>query len=323
VKKVMLSIALMCALVTTGSAAAQPTWPTKPVRLFVAAAPGSSPDIIGRVVTEKLTHVWGQPIVIENRVGAGGNLGTQAAARAGADGGYNLLLGQAAPLSMNQYLFKSMPFDAEKEFVPIVSLGVSPAVIAVNVSLPAKTLAELVALAKQSPGKLSFATPNTRSLVHIAGVMFAEVAGINIVHAAYSSNAQAAQETIAGITQIYVEALSPVLPYVEKGQLRLLAVTSAERLPNYPDIPTVAETLPGFVLQGWFAIMGMTGIPTSVVSKVNADVNAVIKQPDLAVRLAQFGMYHPGGTPQELDAFISSERKAFAKAIAIAKLERE
>lgn len=304
-------------------AAAQTAWPVKPVKFFVAGAAGSAPDIIARLVGDKLGHMWGQQVIVENKPGAAGNLGTQAAVQAGADDGHNLLFGQAAPLAMNQYLFKSLPFDVARDFVPVVGLGISPMMIAVNPDLPVKTLPELVALAKAQPGKLAFGTSSSKNIPHLTGEMLANLGGVQMLHVAYRAGTQAAQDTLGGRTQIYIDGVPPMAALMEGNRLRILAVSAARRLPNFPDIPAAAETLPGFEMNGWFAIMAMTGTPSAVVAKVNADVNAVVKQPDIAARLLSLGMYDAGGTPEQLAAFLASEQRNFARALKVAGIEAE
>ena len=321
--RIVTLLTLLLLAVGFNPVAAQTAWPTKPVKFFVAGAPGSAPDIVGRLIAAKLAETWGQPTIIDNRAGGAGNLGTQAAVLAGPDGGHNLLFGQAAPMAMNQYLFKEMPFDVEKDFLPIVSLGISPMMIAVNADVPAKTLPELIALAKAQPGKLSFGTSSSKNIPHLTGEMLANMAGIKLLHVPYRAGTQAAQETISGLTQIYVDGVPPMSGHRASGRLRVLAVSSARRLPNFPDIPAVAETLPGFEMNGWFAVMAMVGTPPGVIARVNRDINAVVKDKDIAERLLGFGMYEPGGTPEQLAAFLASERKNYAKAVGVAGITPE
>jgi tripartite-type tricarboxylate transporter receptor subunit TctC len=298
------------------------TWPAKPVKFFVAGDIGSAPDLIMRLIGERLVKIWGEQVIVENRAGAAGNLGTEAAARAVPDG-YSLLFGQAAPLAMNQYTFKSLSFNADKDFAPVVHLGLSPMMIAVNTSLPVNTIADLLALAKAQPGKLSFGTSSSRNIPHLTGEMLNNMGGVKILHVPYKSNSQAALDAISGLTHIYIDGVPPMTAHIKSGRLRVIATSSPERLPNFPDVPAVAETLPGFQLNGWFAIMAPTGTPGAVIARVNQDVNTVVKIPEVAGRLLGFGMYGPGGTPESLARFLRSERENYAKAVKAAGIAPE
>ena len=309
-------------LALTGASAAAQAWPSKPVRFFVAGNAGSAPDIIARLIGERLTQIWGQQVIVDNRPGAAGNLGTAAAAKAPADG-YNILFGQAAPLALNQLTFKTLPFDAEKDFVPVVNVGLSPMMIAVNNDLPAKTVGELVALAKAQPGKVNFGTSSQRNIPHLTGEMLASMAGVKLTDVPYKSNAQAAAETQTGLTQVYIDGIPPMTAHMKAGRLRVIAVSSAKRLPNFPDIPAVAETVPGFEFNGWFAILAPAGTPAEVVTKINRDANTVLKMPEIASRLLGFGIYDPGGTPEELGRFLEAQRASYAKAVKAARIEAE
>jgi tripartite-type tricarboxylate transporter receptor subunit TctC len=302
--------------------AAAQAWPSKPVKFYVAGATGSAPDIIARLVGDSLAKIWGQQVIVDNRPGAAGNTGTAAAAKAPGDG-YNFLFGQAAPLALNQHTFKSLDFDVEKDFVPVVGLGISPMMLAVNPDVPAKNLQELIALAKAQPGKLNFGTSSQRNIPHLTGELLNNMAGIRLTHVPYKSNAQAAAEATSGLTQIYIDGVPAMLGHLKAGRLRVLAVSSAKRLPNFADIPAIAEAVPGFEFNGWFAILAPRGTPGEVVQKVNTDVNTVVKQPELAGRLLGFGMYEPGGTPEALGAFLRAERENYGKAVKAARLEKE
>jgi tripartite-type tricarboxylate transporter receptor subunit TctC len=312
---------LIAASVFTTLAAAE-EWPSKPVKFYVAGAAGSAPDIIARLIGDGLAKIWGQQVIIDNRPGAAGNLGTAAAARAPADG-YNILFGQAAPLALNQHTFKSLPFDPEKDLVPVVAIGLSPMMIAVNNDLPVKNVAELIALAKAQPGKVNFGTSSQRNIPHLAGEMLASMAGVKLTHVPYKSNAQAAAETASGLTQVYIDGIPPMRAHMQAGRLRVIAVSSAKRLSNFPDIPAVAETLPGFEFGGWFAILAPTGTPKEVVARVNKDVNTVLASPAMSERQLGFGIYGGGGTPQALAEFLRRERESYGRAVKAAGIQPE
>lgn len=318
----MRAILAALAMIMVAPTALAQAWPGKPVRFVVAGASGSAPDIIARLIGDHLAKTWGQQVLVDNRPGAAGNLGTAVAAKAPADG-YNFLFGQAAPLALNQHTFKSLDFDVERDFVPVVGLGVSPMMIAVHPDLPAKDVAGLVALARAQPGKINFATSSMRNIPHLTGELINGMADVRMSHVPYKSNAQAAAETTAGLSQVYIDGIPPVIAHMRSGRLRVIAVSAAQRLPNFPDIPAVAETLPGFVFNGWFAILAPTGTPAEIVRKVNADVNDAVRVPEIAARLLGFGIYDPGGTPEQLGRFLRAERENFGKAVKAARLERE
>jgi tripartite-type tricarboxylate transporter receptor subunit TctC len=311
---------LILALVTP-LAGAQ-AWPEKPVRFFVAGAAGSAPDIIARLIGEGLSKIWGQPVIVDNRPGAAGNVGTAAAANAPADG-YNILFGQAAPLALNQHTFKSLPFDPEKDFAPVVMVGLSPMMVAVNNDLPVKSVGDLIALAQAQPGKINFGTSSQRNIPHLTGELLAGQAGVKLVHVPYKSNAQAAAETSSGLTQVYIDGIPPMRAHMNAGRLRVVAVSSARRLSNFPEIPAIAETLPGFEFNGWFAILAPAGTPRTVIDRLNKDVNTVLKSPEMLERLLGFGIYDPGGTPEDLARFLRAERENYAKAVKAARIEPE
>ena len=309
-------------LAASASIAQAQAWPVKPVKWYLAASAGSAPDIVARLIADRLVPMWGQQIIIDNRPGAGGNAGTAAGANAPADG-YNLLFAQAAPIVSSQFLFKDMPFNPEKQLVPIINLGVSPMMLAVNPALKANSLAELVALAKAEPGKLNYATPASRNIPHMTGVMFAIMTGIQWQNVPYKTTPQAAGDTMAGITQVYINGVPPIAPMIKSGALRVLGVSSLKRLPNFPDIPAMSEVAPGFMMGGWFGLMAPVGTPAEVITKVNQDTNAVLKNPQVAERMLQLGMYDPGGTPQDFGRFIAEERARWASAVKAAKIEPE
>ena len=298
------------------------TWPTRPVHMVVAGAPGSAPDIIARIIGDKLGGIWGQQIVIENKPGAAGNLGTEAAAHAAADG-YTLLFGQAAPLSMNRWVFKTLPFDVERDFVPVVNIGLSPMMIAANTKLPVKTIGELIALCKAQPGKLTFGTSSSRNIPHLTGELLKRASGCNMTHVPYRANVQAIQDVVSGETQLMIDGIPVLLPQVKAGRLNALAVSSAKRLPGLEAIPTVAETLPGFVSDGWFAMLAPTGTPRDVISRVNRDTNHVLKIQAVTDRMRALGVYAEGGTPEDLARFMKADSAQWGRIVHDAGIQPE
>jgi tripartite-type tricarboxylate transporter receptor subunit TctC len=297
-------------------------WPAKPVRMYVGSPPGSAPDIIARVVADKLTQSLGQQVIIENRGGAGGNMAAQAAARSPNDG-HSLWFAHATPVVLNQYLFKSPGFDVDRDFAAIVRIGISPMMIAVNHSVPAGNLAELIAHAKAQPGKVSFATSQSKNIPHLTGEALNHSFGIDLLHVPYKASPQAAQDTIAGLTQIYIDGIPPMIAHVQSGRLRAIVVTAPNRLAGFEQIPTLAESAPGLAMTGWFAIFAPAGTPAGVIARVNRDTNTAVALPDVAARLHSFGVYEHGGTPKALEDFIVSERRLWEKTVRLAKIEPE
>lgn len=297
-------------------------WPTKPVRWIQSAAPGSSPDIIGRIVSDRLGAMWGQQIITDNRPGAAGNIAAQAAARSAPDG-YTHFFAVASTLAVNPYTFKSLPFDAERDFVPIVNIGVSPFMFAVNPALPVNSMGELIALAKAKPGKLSFATSGSRNLQHITGEMLKSRAGIDMLNVPYKGSPLAAQDTIAGRTDIYIDSVPAMSGHLAGGKLRIIGVTSPDRLPGFENIPTVAEAVPGFAAVGWFALLAPAGTPPDVLARVNKDINSVLAVKEVRDLLHRNGVFNGGGTIEEMQRFLRSERALWGEAIRGAGIKPE
>lgn len=318
----MIRILLLALACLWSAGAAAQGWPGKPVHFIVAGAAGSAPDIIARLIGDRLSQMWGQQVVVENRVGSAGNIGTAAAAKAPPDG-YTILFGQAAPLALSPFVFKQLDFDPDKDFVPIVRVGLSPMMISAGKDFAPKTVPELVAAAKAAPGKINYGTSSQRNIPHLTGVLLANNASVQLTHVPYSSNTLAATEASTGLTQLYIDGIPPMTGHIKAGRLRPIAVTSSKRLSNFPDIPTVAETLPGFEFNGWFAILAPAGTPPEILARINKDVNVVLRSPDMTERLLGFGIYEPGGTPEELAAFMRSERENYRKAVQAGGIQPE
>ena len=317
-----LALVLLALAVLAVSPATAQDWPTRPVHMVVAGAPGSAPDVIARIIGNKLTEPWGQQIIVDNKPGAAGNLGTEAAAHAPADG-YTLLFGQAAPLSMNRFVFKTLPFDVERDFVPVVNIGLSPMMIAANPTLPANTIGELAALAKAQPGKLTFGTSSSRNIPHLTGELLKRAGGFDMTHVSYRANSQAMQDVVTGETQLMIDGIPVIRPPVQDGRLKALAVSSAKRLPGLETVPTVAETLPGFVSNGWFAVLAPAKTPAGVVTRVNRDINQVLRNPEVTARMRDLGVYAEGGTPEELARFMKTDAAQWERIVRQAGIEPE
>jgi tripartite-type tricarboxylate transporter receptor subunit TctC len=316
-----LALGLVLGLSATGSLAAD-GWPSKPVRWILPAAAGSAPDIIARILSEKVSPALGQQVVIDNRPGAAGNIAAQMTAHAAADG-YTYLFGQASTLAVNPYTFRSTGFDADRDFTGVISIGVSPFMVGVTPSLKASSVADLVALARSQPGAISFATSSSRNLSHISGEMLKSATGIDMVHVPYKGSQQAAADTISGATQVYIDSIPAMAAHMQSGRLRVIGVTAPRRVSGFEQVPTFNETIAGFEAVGWFAIVAPTGTPADIIGAMNREMNKVLTLPDVAARMRQFGMFDYGGTPADLDRFMRAERAKWARVIREAKIDPE
>lgn len=302
------------------------SWPEKPVKLIVSSSAGSAPDIIARLIGEQLAQIWGKGVIVDNRPGAGGNLGAQAAARSAPDG-YTLWFAHATPVVMNQYLFKNPGFDPAKDFTPIVKVGVNPMMISINPKVPAKDLKELIALSKSKGGKMSFATSGAKNIPHLVGESLNQMTGANMLNIPYKGSQQAAQDVAGGLAEVYIDAVPPMIPWIGSpsaaGRLKPLAVFTNNRLPGFDHLPTAKESGTDLVLQGWMGFMSPAGTPSSVVEKVTRDVNAIVRNPEIISKLKVLGTYELGSTTSEFDAFIKDERKKWERVVKEAKIEAE
>lgn len=297
-----------------GAASAQP-WPAKPVRLIVPAPPGSAPDFLSRLIAPKLTDLWGQPIVIDNVLGAGGNIGTDRVAKAPADG-YTLLFNTIGPIGVNISMYKELPYDPQKDLAPITLVAKVPNVLAVHPSVPVKNVRELIAYARQNPGKLRYGSPGSGTSNHLSAELLKTLAGIDMLHIPYKSSAQMTTDLLGGQLELIFHNAPVLLPHVKSGAIRGLGVTSASRQPSAPDLPTIAEAgVPGFEVTAWFGFMAPGATPQPVISKVHADVVKVLAMPDVRERMLPQAAEPIGNTPQEYAAFIAGEIAKWAKVV--------
>jgi len=291
------------------------TFPGRPVRLIVPFPPGGSTDILARAIGQKLAEAWGQPLVIDNRPGAGGIIGMETAAKAAPDG-YTLVMGHVGTLAANPALYKSLPYDPVKDFAPVTLIAMVPNVLVVGPAVSSKTVAELVALAKSKPGKLDYGSGGNGSAAHLATEYFKLKAGIDIQHVPYKGTAPALQDLLGGQIAFIITGLPPVLAQVKSGKLRILGVASAQRLKQFPDIPTIAESgVPGYEATQWYGILAPAATPKDVVAKLNRDVVNALKDPSVADKLAAEGADPVGDSPGEFAAFIRSEIDLWGKVI--------
>src|SRR5438128_1166191 len=275
------------------------TYPTKPVSLIVPWAPGGSTDILARIVGQHLYQSMGQPIVIENRTGAAGNIGTSAVARAPADG-YTLLFNTMSVHTMNHALFASMPFDGVKDFSPITLLAYVTNTMVVHPSVPANTVPEFIAYAKVNPGKIAYASSGPGSTNHLCAAMLEKMAGIEMLHVPYRGGAPAVADTVSGQVQMFFTAGTQSLPHVQAGKLKLLAVTEAKRSPYLPEVPTVAETVPGYEMTVWYGAFGPPGMPKEIVTKLNSEIARALFLPEVKQRMDDIAVEVAASTPEEL-----------------------
>ncbi|MGQ0654352.1 MAG: Bug family tripartite tricarboxylate transporter substrate binding protein [Betaproteobacteria bacterium] len=306
-------LALFSALFVTGAWAQ--AWPAKPVRLIVPAPPGSAPDFLSRLIAPKLNDLWGQPIVIDNVLGAGGNIGTDRVAKAPADG-YTLLFNTIGPIGVNISLYKDLPYEPQRDFAPITLVAKVPNVLAVHPGVPVKSVKELIAYARQNPGKLRYGSPGSGTSNHLSAELLKTMTGIDMLHIPYKSSAQMTTDLLGGQVELIFHNAPVLLPHVKSGAIRGLGVTSAGRQPSAPDLPTIAEAgVPGFEVTAWFGFMAPAATPQPVIAKVHADVVKVLALPEVRERMLPQAAEPIGNTPQEYGAFIAAEIAKWAKVV--------
>ena len=303
-KRMAIWLAVLIASLAAGAAGAQ-QYPVKPVKIVVGFAPGGGSDFIARVIAQKLTERLGTQVIVENRPGAGSTLGSEVVVKSPPDG-YTLLLTPAS-YTVNPSVYK-LSFDALNDITPIVQLSRGPYVVAVNPSVPAKTLQELVALAKRDPDKLAYASSGNGSHVHVATEYFLYTAGIKITHVPYKGTGPALNDTIAGTTQLIFGSVATALQYVKSGRLRALAVTTPKRIAAAPEVPTVAEAgYPAYEVTNWHGLVGPKGLPKDIVARLNREVNEALKSKEVEKILASDGLEPAGGSAEELASIIRNE----------------
>jgi tripartite-type tricarboxylate transporter receptor subunit TctC len=286
--------------------AAAETWPSRPVKLIVPFAPGGANDIVARLLQPSLEKSLGQPIIIENRTGASGVVGTDAVAKSPPDG-YTLGVALATH-SVNPAVNPKMPYDTEKDLSPIILIGKNPLMFVVNANVPANTIAEFAALAKANPEKYNYATPGAASQAHLIISMWSNLAAVHIQHVPYRGGAPAILATVAGDTQFSVMSSLVSAPHIQSGKLRALAAGSLKRDPHFPNVPTMAESgYPNIEAVTWVGLFAAAGTPRPIINRLNAEINRIIREPDIAARLDQQGITPVGGTPEEFGALITSE----------------
>ncbi|TFZ00632.1 tripartite tricarboxylate transporter substrate binding protein [Ramlibacter henchirensis] len=306
----LMSIAfLACA---AGAAAAQAAWPTKPIRIVVTFPPGGAPDTLARILADKWASL-GQPVTVDNKPGAGGNIGTDLVAKSAPDGA-TLVIGTVGTHGINASLYPNLPYHPQRDFTPITFLASTPNLLVVNNSVPAKTTQELIDLAKKTP--LTFGSSGSGTSIHLSGELFNTMAGVKMQHIPYKGRAQAIPDLLGGRITMIFDNMPSALPLVKSGELRAIAVTSAKRSAAAPQIPTLAESgLPGFEATSWFGLFAPANLPREVQMKINAETTRVLGLPDVKEKLATLGLDPAPGTPEQLASLVQSEMTKWAKVV--------
>jgi tripartite-type tricarboxylate transporter receptor subunit TctC len=312
---------LCCAFLAAAAPALAQTWPSRPVKLIVPTGPGAATDVMARLLADGASRGLGQPIVVENMPGASGIVAHQAVARAAADG-YTLLFTNTSGMAINPVSFKQLPYDPARDFAPVAMVcSLGPQMLSVNAELPVSTLPEFVAYAKSNRGKLSIAFDTTAGAAAFAAKLINKRADLGLVEVPYRSAAQMTQDVASGVNQAMVSSIAAANAVVQAGKVRRIAITSAKRFPGLPDLPSLSETLPGVVMNGWFAVVAPAGVPPEIVAKLNREIGEYLKGPDINQRLLAFGLATEGaGTPEGTGRHIRQEQeswRALAKELAI------
>jgi tripartite-type tricarboxylate transporter receptor subunit TctC len=315
----MLGLAVAGLAATAMPQARAQSYPSRPIHLIVPFAPGGGTDILARLIGQRLTESWGQPVVVENRPGASGGIGSAQVARAAPDG-YTLLMASTGALMAMAGAgtpgASSDAFDVRRDLAPITLAAAPPYLLVVHPSVPARSVTELVAYAKANPGKLNFGSSGTGAASHLAAELFAVMAGIKLVHVPYKGVGQAVADLLGGQVQLMFAPSPPVMPHIQSGGLRALAVSGAERSPTEPDLPTIAEAgVPGYEAVGWFGLLGPANLPRPLVDKINGEVRRILDTAEVKQRLAQLGAAPAGNTPDEFTAYINADIAKWTKLV--------
>jgi tripartite-type tricarboxylate transporter receptor subunit TctC len=313
----LLHATLVALLALSAVGALAQSYPTRSIRLVVPFPPGGTTDILAREVGERLSVSLGQPVVVDNRAGAAGNIGADLVAKSAPDG-YTLLMGTVGTHAINASLYTKMPYDHVKDFAPVILVAGVPNVLEVTPSLPVNSVADLIKLAKDKPGQINFASSGSGTSIHLSGELFKTMAGVDMTHIPYKGSAPALTDLIGGQVQVMFDNLTSSLPQIKAGKLRAIAVTSAQRAQALPNVPTIAESgLPGFEASSWFGILAPAGTPPAVIARINADVDQWLKTADAKEKLLAQGAVAAGGTPEQFAAHIRAETEKWAKVVKV------
>ncbi len=318
-KKILVVTALTLAA-ACGSAMAQQNWPTKPIKIIVPFPPGQASDTIARVVGERMSKSLGQPVIVENITGAGGNIGSDRGAKADPDG-YTLTMATAA-LPISALVYRKLPFNAIKDFAPVTQMTITPLVLIAGPGLPAQSVKELVTLAKKDPGKVTFASSGQGTSHHLSGELFKTLAGLDILHVPYKGSSQAHIDLMSGIVNMMFDNIVPVTPHIKSGKLKALAVTTKTRASTLPDVPTMAESgYPEFEAVAWFGLLAPAATPKPIIDRLNREAVAALTAPDIKERLTGMGATVVAGSPDEFAAFFAREFAKWEPIVKRSKIE--
>ena len=319
--KSLMSVALLAAVALSLPAHAATTYPTKPIRIIVAYTPAGTTDILARALGQKMTETWNQPVIVDNRAGAAGNIGTEVAMRATPDG-YTLIMGTAGTHGINVSLYRKLGWHPLNDFAPVSLVAMVPNIMVVNNALPVKNVREFLAYVKANPGKLSYGSPGNGSTAHLSMELFKSMTGANLVHIPYKGSAGVMADVMGGQIAVTIDNMPPYLPNVRAGKMRALAVSTAKRSSAVPDLPTIAEAgVPGYDSGAWFGLLAPAGTPRAIVNQLSAETARILKQPEVNKRISELGAEPVGSTPEEFTALIKSEILKWAKVIKDANVE--
>lgn len=320
----MKRFAFICAAVVmavTSPLAAGQAFPSKPIRIVVPSAPGDGSDLIARAIGQKLTEAWGQPVVVDNRLGAGGRIGSEVAAKAAPDG-YTWIMANAGSHGINQAIYTNLPFDVERDFAPITQIMRAPNVLVVSPSVGVDTIQQFIALLKKNPGKFSYGSGGNGSSAHMSAELFKMMAGVDLVHVPYKGATPALTDLIAGQIAMFLGNLPPAIPFIHNGQVKALAVTSLKRSPQLPNVPTLDEAgLTGFETIAWFGLLAPAGTPKDIIEKTRAEIARIVALPDIRERIVALGGEPVANRPEEFAAIIHNDVVKWKKVAAAAHVK--
>jgi tripartite-type tricarboxylate transporter receptor subunit TctC len=314
VRRALVAHGAALVLLFAGGTCAAQTYPVKPIRFVVPFPAGGIADVFARVIGQKLNDAWSQPVIVENRPGAGGNIGAEAVAKAPPDG-YTMVMGSIGTHAVNVSLFKKIPYDPIRDFAPVALVLEADGLLVLHPSVPANTVKELIELAKSRPGQIAYASAGNGTASHLAGELFKSMAQIDMVHVPYKGNVPAITDLIGGQTSLLFGTMPTVLPQVQAGRLKALAVTGSKRSPAAPNVPAIAESLTGFEVTNWIGVFAPAATPRDVVTRWNGEVVRVMQAPDTQARLTSEGANSPAKTPEEFGTYVRSEIAKWAKVI--------
>ena len=299
--------AALAAMAVLAAPALGQAYPTKPIRIVAPSTPGDAPDVIARLVADKLSVALGQQVVVENRPGAGGVVGSESVAKSAPDG-YTLIMGNAGSHGINAAVYSKLPYDIQRDFAPVSQVAIAPNVMVINPSLPVNSVTEFIAYAKSQPGKLSYASGGNGSSAHMSMELFKSMAGIDVQHIPYKGSTPALTDLIGGQVAVFIGNMPPTVPHIKAGKLRALAVTTKTRSALMPELPTIADSgLPGYETVAWFGVLAPAGTPPEIVGKLSMEIGKIARSPEMRERLVAMGAEPVGGTPEEFKAVIDRD----------------